>query len=145
MSNGLIYHIKDSNMQIAYLFANFMSLFRKRSQTNVSKWQIRTCGACSGQIWVFFVLFCFFSLNMQSSVVRVDVSVPIVQGRYFDRKRYSVIFQISVIRLNILNWACYNQLPTNRSLYVDVLRLWRAQGQRPPYGVLCMILLQWFP
>ena len=77
-----------------------------------------------------FVL--FFFIKYAKFCCPHGVSVTIVQGRYFDQKRYSVIFQISVIRLNILNWALYNQLPTDRSLYVDVLRLWRARGQRLP-------------
>lgn len=39
---------------------------------------------------------------MQISVVLTGFSVAIAQGRYFDRKRYSLIFQISVICFNIL-------------------------------------------
>lgn len=87
MSNALVFRIKDSSMQIAYLFANFMCQNDKNARAGHAA---RRYGF-------------FFPLNMQSSVVVIVVSVTIELGRYFDRKHYSVTFQFSVIRLNILN------------------------------------------
>lgn len=80
-------------------------------------------------------LFCFvFFIKYAKCCCPHGVSVTIVQGRYFDQKPYSVIFQISVIRLNILNWALYNQRPTDRSRLCGYASTMAGTGPATPIG-----------